>query len=60
MMEQFATVDECQYEVEFLRGLEGEFEGDDEGAVDLGQDGPFGQSVSDFGARDDVGFADGL
>jgi len=40
--------------------LEREFEGHDEGIVDLSENGSFGESVSDFGSRDDVSFSNRL
>ena len=60
MMEKLSAIDESQYEVQLFGRLEREFEGDDEWAIDLGEDGPFGQSVGDFGPRDNVGLSDGF
>ena len=60
MMEQFTTINESEYEIEFLCVLEREFEGYDEWIVDLGEDGSFGESVSYFGSRDDVCFSNRL
>jgi hypothetical protein len=59
-MEELASVDEGEDDVELLGRLEGELEGNDEGVVDLGEDGTFGEGVGDFGPRDDVGLSDGL
>ena len=60
MMEQLSTVYEREDEVEFLLGLERELERDDEGVVNLSEDGSFGEGVDDFGSGDDVCFSDGL
>jgi len=59
-MEQFTTIDESEYEIKFLCVLEREFEGYDEGIVDLCENGSFGESVSYFGSRDDVSFSNRL
>ena len=58
MMEQFSTVDESQYKIQLLGRLEGEFQGHDEGVIDLGQDGSLSKGMCDFRSRDDVCFTD--
>jgi len=50
VVEQLASVHECQDQVELLFRLEGEFEGDDERAIDLREDCPFRKCVRDFGS----------
>lgn len=60
MMEELSTVDKGENEVELLGILERELEGDDEGVVDLSKHRAFGECVSDFRARNNVGFANGL
>jgi hypothetical protein len=60
MVEEFAAINESEDEVELLRRLEGELEGDDEGIVDLGEDGALSEGVCYFGAGDDVRLADCL
>jgi hypothetical protein len=60
MMKQLSTIDERQYEVELFSRLEREFKGDNKWTIDFGEDSPFGQSVGDFGSRDDVGFSNRL
>ena len=60
VMEQLAPVDKGQHEVEFLRRLEGKFQGDDEGVVDLSEHGTLGQGMRHLRTRDDMGLSDGL
>lgn len=60
MMEEFATIDESENEVKLFRRLEGKLERNDEGIVDLSKNRAFGQSVCDFGSRDNMGLADGF
>jgi hypothetical protein len=60
VVEQLSTVDKGQDEVELFGRLEGELEGNDERAVDLGEDGALGEGVGDLAPGDDVCFADGL
>jgi hypothetical protein len=60
MVEKLTTIDESQYQIQFLWGLEGKLEGHDEGVVDLRKDGSLCQGMRDFGSRDDVGFSDSL
>ena len=61
MVEQLSTIHETHHEVQFVRGLEGEFEGDDERVVHQGENGPFSKDVSNLsGPRGDVGFSDRL
>jgi hypothetical protein len=45
MVEQFASVDESQHQIQLFRRLEREFQRYNEGVVDLGQYGPLGQSM---------------
>ena len=59
-MEELAAVDKGQHNVELLGGLEGELHGNNERVVDLSQYRTFGKSMSNFGARDDVGFSNRL
>lgn len=54
VVEQLSSVDECQYEVQLLFRLEGEFQRHNERAVDLGEHGPLGECMRDFGTRDNV------
>jgi hypothetical protein len=60
VVEQLATVDERQDQVQLFGRLERKLEGHDERIVDLGEDGPFGESVGDFRPGDDVRFPDRL
>jgi len=58
MVEQLPTIDISQDEVKLLGALKRELEGHDEGRSDLSENGTLGEGVNDFGARDDVRFAD--
>jgi len=61
MVEEFSAIDETHDEVQFVGGLEGKFEGDDEWVVDEGENGALGKDVSNLsGSRGDVGFSNGL
>lgn len=60
MVEKLSAIDESQDKIQLLWRLERELERYDEGVVDLGEDGPLGESMCDFRSRDDVGFADGF
>jgi hypothetical protein len=60
MMEQLASVDEREDEVELFLGLERELKGDDEGVVDLGEYGSLGEGVDDLRTGDDVRLSDRL
>ena len=61
VVEKFSTVHEAHNEVQFVRGLEGEFEWDDERVVHQGENGPLSEDVGDFsGPRGYVGFSDRL
>jgi hypothetical protein len=60
MVEQLSTVHKRQDEVQLFFALEREFEWDDKRVVDLGQHCALGEGMSDFGPRDDVGFANSL
>lgn len=48
VVEQLSSIHERQHQVQLLRRLKGELEGDDEGIVDFGEDRSFGESVGDF------------
>jgi hypothetical protein len=58
MVEQLPTIDITEDEVKLLGALERRLEGHDEGRSDLSENGTLGEGVNDFGARDDVRFAD--
>lgn len=60
VMEQLSSVDKREDEVELLLGLKRELEGNDEGVVDLGEDGSLGEGVDDLGTGDDVRLSDRL
>jgi hypothetical protein len=57
MMEQFASVDERQNQVELFGGLEREFKRYDKRIVNLSQDRAFRQSVVNLRSRNDVGLS---
>lgn len=56
-MEELAAVDESQNKVQLLRRLEGEFERDNEGIVNLSKHRPFGEGMRHLRTRNDVRFA---
>lgn len=61
MVEELSTVHETHHEVQFVGGLEGKFEGDDEWVVDQSENGALREDVSNLsGSRGDVGFSDRL
>ena len=61
VVEELPAVHETHHEVQFVGGLEGEFEGDDEWVVHQSENGPLSKDVSDLsGSRGDVGFSDRL
>lgn len=60
MVEQFPAVHKCQNKVKLFGRLERELQGNDERIVDLGQHRSLGESMCDFGSRDDVSLSDGL
>jgi len=61
MIEELSTIYETHDEVQFVGGLEGEFEGDDEWVVHQGENGPLSKDMSNLsGSRGDVGFSDRL
>lgn len=61
MVEELSAVHETHHEIQFVGGLEGEFEGNDERVVHESEDGPFGKDVCDLsGSRGDVGLSDRL
>jgi hypothetical protein len=61
MVEEFSAIHETHHEVQFVGGLEGKFEGDDEWVVHQSENGPLGKDVCNLsGSRGDVGLADSL
>jgi hypothetical protein len=58
MMEQLSSIDKRKNQIKFLGRLEGEFEWNDEGVIDLRKNRSLSQSVSHFRAGDDMCFAD--
>jgi len=61
VVEEFSAVHEAHHEVQFVRGLEGEFEWYDEWVVYQGENGSLSKDVSNLsGPRGDVGFPDGF
>ena len=61
MVEEFSAIHETHHEVQFVGGLEGEFERDDEWVVHQGENGPFSENVGNLsGPRGDVCFPDGF
>ena len=61
VVEEFSTVHEAHHEVQFVRGLEGEFERYDEWVVYQGENGSLSKDVGDLsGPRGDIGFSDRL
>lgn len=61
MVEQLSAIHKTHDEVQFVRGLEGEFKRDDERVVHQGENGPLSEDVGNLsGPGSDVGFSDGL
>jgi len=55
VLEEFATIDEGENEIEFLGGLEGELEVNDKRVLDLGQNIPLRNRVLHFISLHNVG-----
>jgi len=61
MVEQLSAVHKAHHEVQFVRGLEGEFEGDNEWIVHQSENCPLGEDVGNLsGSGGDVGLSDRL
>ena len=61
VVEEFSAVHEAHHEVQFVRGLEGELERDDEWVVYQGENCSLRKDVGNLsGPRGDVGFSDRL
>ena len=61
VVEEFSAIHETHHEVQFVRGLEGKFKGDNERVVHQSENGPLGKNMCNLsGSRGNVGFSDRL